>query len=119
MSAYANVYFKIIYECLRQINIHRSEVHCGSAFEPGGSGLPYYCTPPVCVPAVLGALGVWRLSKKKMRYHRFYGTIDSMQLGIKYHTGVHCGSAVRFGQAVPAYLITAHHLCAFLMYLAR
>ena len=65
MSAYANVYFKTICECIRQINIHRSEVHCGSAFEPGGSSLPYYCTPPVCVPAVLGALAVWRLSKKK------------------------------------------------------
>jgi len=48
-----------------QINIHRSEVHCGSAFEPGSSGLPFYCTPPLCVPAVLGALAVWRLSTKK------------------------------------------------------
>ena len=27
---------------------------------------------------------------------------------------VHCGSAVRFGQALPAYLITAHHLYASL-----
>jgi len=42
-----------------------SEVHCGSAYEPGGSGLPYYCTPPVCVPDVIGALTVRRLSKKK------------------------------------------------------
>ena len=39
-------------------------VHCRSAFEPGGSGLPYYCAPPVCIPAVLGALAVWRLSTK-------------------------------------------------------
>jgi len=31
-------------------------VHCGSAFEPGASGLPYYGTPPV----VIGALAVWR-----------------------------------------------------------
>jgi len=44
MSAYANVYFETISECIRQINIQRSEVHCGSAFEPGASGLPYYCT---------------------------------------------------------------------------
>jgi len=65
-SAYANVYFKTKCECIRQINIHRSEVHCGSVFEPGGSSLPYYCTPPVCVPDVFGALAVWRLSKKKM-----------------------------------------------------
>ena len=35
---------KTIFKCIRQINIHRSEVHCGSAFEPGASGLPYYCT---------------------------------------------------------------------------
>ena len=57
MSAYANVFFTAICECLRQINI------------------------PI--------------------------------------SGVHCGSAVRFGQAVQTYLIPTHHLCAFLMYLAR
>jgi len=66
---YAHVYFKTICKCIHQINIHRSEVHCGSAFEPGGSSLPYYCTPPVCVPAVLGALAVWRLSKTKQKTH--------------------------------------------------
>jgi len=32
----------------------KSMVHCGSAFEPGASGLPCYCTPPVYVPAVIG-----------------------------------------------------------------
>ena len=41
-----------------QNNIHVSKVHCGSAFEPGASGLPYCCTTPVCVPVVIGAL--WR-----------------------------------------------------------
>jgi len=30
-----------------QNNIHVSKVHRGSAFEPGASGLPYYCTAPV------------------------------------------------------------------------
>ena len=42
------------------------EIGCsrGSAFEPGASGLPYYCTPPVCVPTVLGALAVRRPKKK-------------------------------------------------------
>ena len=40
-------------------------VHCGSVFEPGASWLPYYCTPPVCIPDVLGALAVWRFQKKK------------------------------------------------------
>ena len=31
----------------------KSIIHRGSAFKPGASGLPYYCTPPVCVPAVI------------------------------------------------------------------
>ena len=35
------------------------------AFEPGAFGLPYSCTPPMCVPDVLGALAVWRHTKKK------------------------------------------------------
>ena len=39
---------------------------CGSAFEPGASRLPYYCTPPVCVPDVIGALAVvWQNTKKQ------------------------------------------------------
>jgi len=33
------------------------KVHFGSAFEPGASGLPYYRTPPVCVPVVLASCG--------------------------------------------------------------
>jgi len=41
-----------------QNNIYVSKVHCGSAFGP--SWLPYYCTPPVCFPAVIGALAVRR-----------------------------------------------------------
>ena len=36
------------------------QVQCGSAFEPGASGLPYSCTPPVCVSDLIGALTVWR-----------------------------------------------------------
>ena len=35
------------------------QVHCGSAFEPGASWLPRYCTPPVCVPDVIRGLAVW------------------------------------------------------------
>jgi len=31
-----------------QNNIHVSKVHCGGFFEPGASGLPYYCTS-ICV----------------------------------------------------------------------
>ena len=44
----------------------KKEVHCRSAFEPGASGLPYYCTPPVCIPDVLGALIVWQHTKTKV-----------------------------------------------------
>jgi len=29
------------------------------------SGLPYYCTPLVCIPAVIGLLAVWRHNKPK------------------------------------------------------
>jgi len=33
----------------------KSKVHCKSALGPGASGLPYYCTQLVRVPAVIGA----------------------------------------------------------------
>jgi len=32
-------------------------------FQPGASGLLCYCTPPVCVPAAMGALAAWRQNK--------------------------------------------------------
>ena len=50
----------------------KSMVKCGSAFEPGASELPYYCSPPVCVPAVIGALAVWRQNNTKKK-HVFSG----------------------------------------------
>jgi hypothetical protein len=40
-------------------------VHCGRAFKPGASGLPYYCKSPVCVPDVIDALAVWRQNTPK------------------------------------------------------
>jgi len=53
------------FECLHVCAYaFKFKVHCRSAFEPGASGLPCYCTPPVCVPAVIGALAVWRQQKK-------------------------------------------------------
>jgi len=42
-------------------------VQCGSAFEPGASGLPYYCTPPVNAPDVIGGRTVWRQNKKTQK----------------------------------------------------
>ena len=56
---YANVYVTSIFYVRGPLRECRS-------IRPGGSGLPYYCTPPVCVPAVLGTLGVWRLLNKKL-----------------------------------------------------
>ena len=44
ISAYANVYFKTT----KNRTKHRNNTHCGNAFEPGASGLPYYCTS-ICV----------------------------------------------------------------------
>jgi len=44
-------------------------------FEPGASGLPYYCTPPVCVPDVIGALAVWRQNIKKKKNERSLGSL--------------------------------------------
>ena len=49
-----------------------SKVYCGSAFEPGASGLPYYCTPPVCVPDEIGALALWRLQTKQNKKVQWY-----------------------------------------------
>jgi len=57
-------YFSFIRLHVCAFAIH-SMVHCGSAFVLGAFGLPYYCTPPVCVPDVLGTLAVWRQNKTK------------------------------------------------------
>ena len=55
-------YFVCLYFCEYAFN---SKVHCGSALRPGASGLPYYCTPLVCVPGVIGTLAVWREKSQK------------------------------------------------------
>ena len=63
------VLFYCIFECLHVCAYaFKFMVHCGSAFEPGASRLPYYCTPPLCVPAIIGALAVWRGGKKKLTW---------------------------------------------------
>jgi len=66
-------------QMLRQIKILyvRGALRGCRSIRPGGSGRPYYCILPVCVPAVLAVwwlqkklavwrkkLAVWRLSKK-------------------------------------------------------
>jgi len=48
------VLFYISFVCLHVCAYaSKFKVHCGSAFEPGTSRLPHYCTPPVCVPDVI------------------------------------------------------------------
>jgi len=60
-----NVLFYFSLVCLHVcVYAFKSKVHCGSAFEPGASGLPCYCTPLVCVPDVNGGLAVWRHNNK-------------------------------------------------------
>ena len=44
VSAYANVFFTIICECIRQINIQMSRVHCGSVVEFSWALLDYPIT---------------------------------------------------------------------------
>jgi len=41
-------------------------VHCGSAFEPGASRLPYY-TSPMTAPDVISARAVWQQNTKKTK----------------------------------------------------
>jgi len=50
--------------------------YCGSALGPGASGLPYYCTPPVCIPDVIRGVAVWRHNNKKKlaRFRRVAGS---------------------------------------------
>jgi len=46
---------------------HKNNTNCGSAFEPGASGLPYYCTS-ICVRfGLLCALAVWIQNPKKKK----------------------------------------------------
>ena len=99
-------------------------VHCGSAFEPGASGLHHYCTS-FCVRSWCN----WRAncvdSKKKCRHERSekqHAKIECVSTTRTYHdTYKHVTwiAEVPSSQALPGYLITAHHLCAFLLYLAR
>jgi len=47
----------------------KCKVHGGSALGLGASagGLPYYCTPPVTDPDVIGGLAVWLHNNQKTK----------------------------------------------------
>jgi len=81
-------YFSFLWLHVYAFAIH-SKVHCVSAFELGASGPPYYrdCTPPVRVPAVLGALPVWRHNQNKTKNFTSTSTYQSslfLFLGFKF-----------------------------------
>ena len=38
------------------------------SIRPGAFGLPYYCTPPVCVSDVIEVLAVWQHNKNNNRF---------------------------------------------------
>jgi len=86
------LYFSFIRLHVCAYAIH-SMIHCGSAFEPGASGLPHYCTPPVCVPAVLGAPAVWRQNNQKknvldvccVHHVKYWGTYRRPQVRSPVH----------------------------------
>ena len=91
-----------------------------------GRALPgylIYCAPLVCVSAVLELLAVCRHNKPKTKNQNVcvsaYANVYSKTTIIKQNMKLILAAGVRKSQAAPAYLITAHHLCAFLMYLAR
>jgi len=83
------------YMCMR-IASSLAKVHFGSARGLGASRLPYYCTPLLCVPDVIGGLTVWRHDNKNKEIlpaHTMPRELDGHPL-----TG--CGSGFRL---VPGY----------------
>ena len=84
-------YFSFIWLHVYAFPIH-SMVHDWNAFEPGASELPYYCTPPVCVPAVLGALAVWRQNTQKNKRSDLFHPLVGDLSGTALYTKVRCTS---------------------------
>ena len=59
------LFFFCLYVCVcLYFQIQGPLQECRS-IRPGASGLPYYCTPRVCVPDVIALLAVWRHNKPK------------------------------------------------------
>jgi len=46
-------------------NSQRTDLRFKKKNHSGFCGLPYYCAPPVCIPAVIGGLAVWQHCKPK------------------------------------------------------
>jgi len=118
-------YSSFVYTCVCIfLQIQSPLRECRSIWS-GTFRLPYYCAPLVCISVVIGLLDVWRLNKPNTKNHpprkrrvtisiHFQHIITFTSTNI-HVSDVHCGSAVRFGQALPSYLITAHHLYVSLL----
>jgi len=68
ISAYANVYFKTT------ITKHENNTNCGSVFEPGAPGLPYYCTS-ICARSSCTRCG-FKTKKKKTWFSSAYTPVS-------------------------------------------
>ena len=88
---------------------HENNTNCVSAFEPGASGLPYYCTF-ICVRS-----GCTRRASCVDSKPKKYKNIQ----GVRVPICLRSIAGVPSSQALPGYLITVHHLCMFLLYLMR
>jgi len=82
---------------------------------PGASGLPYYCTPLVCVPSVIGGLATWHNNKNKNHKNTWISPCFNINIR-HFKTTFMCWmsiAGVPSGHALPGYPITAHHVYAF------
>jgi len=52
---------------LNQYSYVRGPLQKCCSIQSGASGLPYYCTPLVCILVVIGLLAVWRYNKPKTK----------------------------------------------------
>ena len=66
------VFLMCVFFCFSFVCLHvcayafKFKVHCRSAFARAERfWTSYYCTPPVCVPDVIGGLAVWQHNNQK------------------------------------------------------
>jgi len=77
------------------------------SIQSGASGLAYYCTPLVCISVVIELLAVWWHDKPNTKKNQRMRMSTSKQHSTNIHVSeVHCGSAVRFSQALRGFLVT-------------
>jgi len=60
-------------------------VHCGSAFEPGASGLPFTAPPSVCIPDVIGAIQKPKNKKVEQIQQRLYLECSQLSFAELWH----------------------------------